>query len=243
MMALHAFLTPHEILTISPLVILPLYFAASYLHSRRSEKREKNRVAHLEALAAREELEFFPSGKDSLIQSLSHFRLFSIGRSKATKNVFYGRKNNAKFAIFDYSCNIRRARSSRTYVMTVMLLQDHAMNLPSFEVRPSSRLEKILQFPLRPSVELTSDPAFRRSFWVDGEDEKAVQRYVNLDVRRLLMDQTPRVSIEAGRHQLLIVSPRLPAAHIDRFLDIGLRTLQLFREAGAEEGSSNADAV
>jgi hypothetical protein len=209
------------------IVVVGLGIGAAFFLSRQYEKR---RTEKLRQVSMRIGLTFQPKGDKSLIEQLSHFNLFSQGRSKKIKNMFSGQQRHTQVAIFGYKYTTGSGKHTRTHQQTVMYCQASQLNLPGFALRPENIFHKVGKVFGYKDIDFTSHPTFSKKYLLRGDDEDSVRRVFEGHVLSYFENQ-PGVCAEGRGDQLIVYRPekRVKPEEIHTFIEDGFRVLEVFK--------------
>ncbi len=102
--------------------------------------------------------------------SLSSFELFSRGDSRDIRNVLHKTIDDLHITIFDYHFTIEGGKGSRTYKQTVFWARSSVLTLPSFTLRPESRLYGVAELFGTQDIDFETHPAFSKRFVLQGKE-------------------------------------------------------------------------
>jgi hypothetical protein len=191
---------------------------------------EKKRAEALRVLAGSIGLTFSAAVGGDLLSSLGDFQLFSQGRSRRVSNLMRGPTPDGELMIFDYRYTTGSGKSSYTWKQTVMLLKSDALAIPLFTLRPEGIFHKIGNVFGYDDIDFEIDPEFSDCYLLKGQDEAAVRRAFNGNVRTFFA-QRAKLCAEGAGGQLIIyrVGKRADADGIRALRDDGLALSNLFR--------------
>ncbi len=167
---------------------------------------EKKRTAAMDQAAQQLGLPFFPKGDMSLVEQLSHFKLFSKGRARKIKNMIHGDAGAVEVGIFDYQYTIGSGKNSSTHKQTVITFRDDHLTLPQFLLRPEGFFDKIGGMIGLQDIDFETHPVFSKSFVLQGESETQIREQFNPDVLTFF-EENQGWTVEAGLQHLTIFKP------------------------------------
>ena len=156
-----------------------------------------------------------------------NFHLFRQGDSKRIKNVMSGQRDGIAIRIFEYPNN--RTMIFYAQYATVLLLQSHKLDLPTFELRPKGLHHKIGGWFGQQGIHVDPHPAFSAMSLLQGADEQAIRALFTHDMLSYFAKNND-ICVVGWSHTLLVyragqcVSPHRMAS----FLEEGLRIFALF---------------
>ncbi|MBC8452449.1 MAG: hypothetical protein H8D65_01170 [Spirochaetes bacterium] len=206
------------------LVIIVIILLIRYFSNKRTEA--------LTAFAEFEHYKFSKNPDDTLLPSLSGFRLFSKGHAKKVSNVL--RKDSAEkdLTIFDYRYTTGGGKSSHTWNQTVILYQSNRLQLPSFTLRPENVFHKIGKSFGYEDIDFDTHPIFSKQYLLRGEDEMKVRK---LFTEKILsyFDEKKGFCVEGDGARLLFYrgGKKVPPQNIPLFQETGLEVFNLFKES------------
>jgi hypothetical protein len=116
--------------------IFALIFFLSYLYG-------KKRTENLNKYA---QMNGFTFTKDptnpTQIDFINDFKIFNIGRSRKTKNIIQGKKNQISLTIFDYRYTVGGGKNSHTYNQTIIKVKLNT-SVPNFYLGKENFFTKI----------------------------------------------------------------------------------------------------
>jgi hypothetical protein len=176
-------------------------FAATYfLKGRRAQK--------LESLAARLRFGFRREGSSEEKQLMAESSL-GIGIYNHVRNVIEPvPADDLNMKVFDYSYSFKNGRNLDTATQTVVHLRSPLLRLPSFLLRPRSRLAKLGQLlGVASEINLANAPVFNRMFLLRGESETAIRQLFTPAVIQHF-EQLTGVSVGGGGNALIVYRDR-----------------------------------
>jgi hypothetical protein len=177
-----------------------VYFAAAYfLRGRRAQK--------LESLAERLRFTFRREGSSEDKQLMAGSSL-GIGIYNHVRNVMEPVPvDGLTMKIFDYSYSFKTGQNLDTAIQTVTHLRSPTLRLPSFLLRPQSKLAKLGQFLGAPGIHLADAPGFNSMFLLRGESEATIrQLFTPAAIRHF--EQLPGISVGGGGDALIVYRDR-----------------------------------
>ncbi len=191
---------------------------------------DRKRREAMRAVAERMNLSFSAEDDESLRQRLSHFQLFSQGRSKKIRNVMRGRVADLDMAVFDYQYRTGGGNNSRTWRQTVLRFEVASMNLPAFSLRPEHLFHKLGQVFGYRDVDFTSHPTFSSKYLLRGSDESEIRRAFSDQLLTHLEGQRG-LSTEAAGGDLIYyrANRRVGPDNLGEFIKEGVQILAMLR--------------
>lgn len=136
---------------------------------------EKKRTEAMRNAAVQQGLPFFDKGDPSLINELSHFQLFSQGRSRKIKNIVHGNTAEGEVGIFDYQY-ASGGRNSTTFRQSVIYIQSAELNLPPFAMRPEDLFDRLGGYLGFQDIDFETHPNFSKIYLLKGQNEEATRQ-------------------------------------------------------------------
>ena len=216
-----------------PLAGILVYAAYDFCSARK-------RSADIKRWAEQRGFEFYPAAKDTFLDELHGFQLFSKGYIRKVKNHIVGEIEGIEFSIFDYEYTVlsKRAVDIRSSVQTVFLIRLSKLALPFFSLWPRSFYRKLagksgsreFSFEAREAC-FESDLPFSKNYLVYGNDECSVQGVFS---NKLLawLGEHPGLRMDGGDDRFIIYrsGKKIKAKAIPAFLDEGMRLEKLLQE-------------
>lgn len=193
-------------------------------------RSEKQRTEQFEQIAQDLGLPYFPKGDSSLQEGLSHFHLFSQGRSRKIRNMMHGESSGVQLAIFDYRYTVGGGNNSRTYKQSVVYFQSPALSLPQFAVRPEGFFHKVGGAFGYQDIDFESHPEFSKTYLLRGENESAIRECFDDDLLTFFETQS-KISVEGVGDQLMFYrsGKRIKPGEIQQFMQDGFHVFAQFR--------------
>jgi hypothetical protein len=197
--------------------------------------RGKKRTEALESTAKSLMFSFSKQPKDFLLPSLSHFKLFSKGRSKKILNVMNGSVRDVDVTIFDYHYTIGSGTRSNVHRQTVALFKSNELQLPYFTLQPESLFDNLFDkvgsvFGRQQDIDFDSHPAFSSRYRLQAPDEQACR---DVFTDRILDHYDKRIGLctEADADNLIFYrfNKNVLPDDIRSFLDEGFGIFNLFK--------------
>lgn len=194
------------------------------------QRAAKRRTEGLRAAAEAMNFTFSPKADRSTIDRLTHFHLFSQGRTKRISNVLRGAAGDLDVWVFDYAYTTGGGQHSRRWVQTVILFQSDEMRLPKFALRPENLFHKIGQVFGYRDIDFGSHPAFSKRYLVRGEDEDEIRSLFTTETLDFY-EADRKLSTEAAGGQLIHyrAAKTVRPQDIQAFITQGVRVLTLLR--------------
>ena len=168
-----------------------------------AKKRREDMMAAAETMG----LIFFPDGDSTLLNRLSHFKLFNQGRGKKMKNLIQGDSGEVKIAIFDYQYTTGSGKNSNTYHQSVVVLQSPDLVCPDFTMRPENMFDKIGSALGFQDIDFESHPNFSNSFVLQSSSETAIREYFTPTLIEFF-ESRPGICVEAQNGTLFFYRTR-----------------------------------
>jgi hypothetical protein len=213
-------------------------------------------------------LAFFPQGNEGLTAAWSHLDFLSHGDYRKVTNLLHGQVNyrgntggntggnTVTVAIFDYQYSMGRDKStnrspsnySNTFVQSVLLFYNPALNLPSFILRKEQWHHKLADWAGNVDINFPDFPGFSKRYRLFGEQPQAIEALFQSNVLKFY-ERESLCTDAAGPYVLLFPgegdahnsnrthlsggrtfteSRYLDVEEIKPYLDKGLRLLSLF---------------
>jgi hypothetical protein len=183
----------------------------------------------------------YAKGPDSNFpSSLSHFHLFSQGRSRRARHIMVKQIDEVKVTIFDYEYTTSGGKNSSTHKQTVALFESPRFQFPSFSLRPQGFMDQIAIKLGRRNIVLEDQPAFADAYLLQGQDVARVRALFSAPVAAFY-SRSMGLSAEGMGHQLVHYRQRqkVDAQHLDRFVRKGQKALDLL--VGEEDPLAGID--
>jgi hypothetical protein len=150
----------------------------------------KKRCQDMELVAKQLNLDFFPTGNDSIAPMLSNLEFFMYGERCNVRNLMHGQVrrngNPVTVAIFDYSYDICQRRSTEfsfndnsvsinntddteTFSQTVLVFYDELLNLPGFSLRPEHLWDKLANVIGYEDINFDRFPGFSKAYRLQSD--------------------------------------------------------------------------
>lgn len=197
----------------------------------------RRRSTAVKCWAEQKGLTFYPSEKNSLLEELSCFQLFSKGHIKKIKNLIKGESEGIDLSIFDYEYTVlSKSADMRSSVSTVFLARSK-MALPTFSLWPRNLYRKVagkqgtreFSFEGREAC-FQSDLPFSKNYLIYAKDESAL-RLVFSD--RLLgwLGEHAGLRVEGAYQFLIMYRPgkRVKVKAYPAFFDEGQAVVNMLR--------------
>jgi hypothetical protein len=142
---------------------------------------------------------------------LPPFKLFKLGMAPHFRNVLLGALDDAQVMLSDYQYSTASHKSNAVYRQTVCILQAPEMNLPHCYLR-RSRLgfDALGRLFGGQDINFDEDPAFSKTFVLQGESEDAVRAFFTPPVRAFFLDRaSTRLEFEARGDRFMFHYGRL----------------------------------
>lgn len=164
---------------------------------------------------------------------------FAQGRHRRWGPTIVGRIGGSAFTAFEYSYVTGGGNNNRRHRLAVISWELEGTTLPRFGLAPENALNRLAQRFGVQDFDFTDDPAFSRSYQLQGDDEAAVRRLFTA-VRRAYLTTPAPDGGQPGRHHLAGAGQRLlwwragrlpKVDQLDQFFAEGDRLRRLFLES------------
>ncbi len=199
---------------------------------------EYKRTQAWEQLAERPGFRFVGTDGE-LLPQCAHFRVFQSGRSQGIKNVVALEAPTVRVRIGDFSYDTGSGKNRTTHQQTVCVLQSDLLKIPRCYVRPERRFLDAIGSRLgMQDIDFDEDPEFSAAFVLQGDDEAAVRRQFDADVRGWFSERADRgVHFEAeGNTLILFHRKRIPPAQAPEEIDKALQIMKHLQQAAGRSG-------
>jgi len=178
-----------------------VYFVAAYFLKAR-------RAQDLESHAKRLGFDFRREGSSEDKQLMAGSAL-GIGIYNHVRNVVEPvPTDDLDMKVFDYSYSFKTGRNLDTATQTVVHLRSPLLQLPSFFLRPKSRLAKLGQgLGAAPDINLASAPEFNSMFQLRGENETVIRQLFTPAIIRHF-EQLPGISVGGSGAAVVVYRDR-----------------------------------
>jgi len=147
-----------------------------------------------------------------------NLHIFTQGRERTYRNILTGKPDGTSRAIIsDYLYTTGDGRSAQTCRQTVALLTFPKGDLPRFELRPVTTVDRIDAVFGYQDIDFEESPLFSRRYLLRGPDEAAIRALFDLNLRQYFKSH-PDWCVDgrgpwlaAYRHGRLIQPKALPA--------------------------------
>jgi hypothetical protein len=187
-------------------------------------KKERERREAMRQVAATMGFRFAEKqGADDVAPFVGELPLFQRGHSKKAPAVLTGETAGRPVTVLDWQFTVGGGKNSHTYQQTVVVFPEVG-GLPDFEAAPEHLLHRIGQVFGYQDIDIESDEAFSKAVLLRGNDEAAIRRVFNANVRGL-MRREAKLSIESrgGRLAIYRSGKRCEPAQVPAFLADALR--------------------
>ncbi len=167
-------------------------------------------------------------GKDPhLLGECGHFRVFQSGHTQSLRNMVALDAPAVQIRIGDFSYVTGSGKNRTTHYQTVCVLQSDTLQVPHCYVRPERRFWDAIGSRLgMQDIDFDEDPEFSAAFVLQGDDEEAVRRRFDANVRAWFSERAERgVHFEARDNTLVLfhrkrIRPEQAPEEIDQALQI-----------------------
>jgi len=193
---------------------------------------EKKRTEGMALSAEEFGLPFFPTGDPTLITELSHFKLFSQGRSRTIKNMIHGETAAVTVGIFDYRFVTGSGKNKATHVQSVISFQSSALNLPQFLVRPEHLFDKIGGVLGFKDIDFDTHPVFSKTYMLQGSDEEQIRNTFNSKVLDFF-ESMSGITVEGEGQRLVYFRSRrrIKPDEARKFMEEGFKVYAQFKSS------------
>jgi hypothetical protein len=188
------------------------------IKKERERREAMRRVASTMGFTYAEKL-----GAEDVAPIVGELPLFNRGHSKKAPSVLTGQTVGRAVTVLDWQFTVGGGKNSHTYQQTVVVFPEVG-GLPDFEAAPENFLHRIGQVFGYQDIDIESDEEFSKAVLLRGDDEAAIRRVFNANVRGL-MRQEAKLSIESrgGRLAIYRSGKRCEPAQVPAFLADALR--------------------
>lgn len=180
-----------------------------------------------QAVAQQTGLAFLPDAQ-GVRDRLSGFKICNLGHSRKAINSLVGQMHGFEVTLFDYRYTTGSGKNRRVHNQTLCAVRHPSLRLPHFFVRRQLKLWDALGKVFGgQDINFDEDPAFSRSFVLQGEDEAAVRRAFSDHARGYFSKfQASSLQFEALADTLLVnngkrIKPADGLAAIEQAISIG----------------------
>lgn len=191
--------------------------------------QEQERQKQLRAVAHRQGYRFSAAADPALLAALSHFHLFSQGRSRKISNLLQKEVEDIAVSIFDYRFTTGGGEHSHTHRQTVALFRAEQLRLPGFTLRPEGVLDKLGSFVGYQDIDFEAHLEFSDTYLLRGVDEARI-RETFTDTVLAYYAGRGGLCTEGNGQQIIYyrASQQVAPESIARFLGQGLEVVKLF---------------
>jgi len=191
---------------------------------------EKKRTEAMTQAANDLGLPFFPTGDPSLINELSHFKLFSQGRSRTISNMIHGDTAAVTVGIFDYKYVTGSGKNRTTHVQTVISFESSALDLPQFLVRPEHLFDKIGGVLGFKDIDFETHPAFSKSYMLQGSEEERIRETFTPELLSFF-ETMSGITVEGAGNRLVYFRSRkrMKPQETRKFMEEGFKIYAQFK--------------
>jgi hypothetical protein len=193
--------------------------------------QEKRRKEEMQAIADLLGYSYSEGPNSSLPVSLSHFHLFSQGRSRRARHIMVKKVDDVTVTVFDYEYTTSSGKNSSKHKQTVALFESPRFQFPSFSLRPRRFWDDIADKLGRQSIVIEGHPAFADAYLLQGQHVARIRALFSAPVVSFY-SRSMGLSAEGMGRQLVHYRQRekVDAQHIDRFVREGQKALELLVE-------------
>lgn len=139
------------------------------------QRKEKERRAAREAMAARLGWTWRGSVPFETVPDLDRFELFTQGRRRTISNLMTSPAGDPRAVVFDYSYTTGGGNSQSRHHQTVLYAVSDALALPTFSVRPQRFVHAIAKVFGYQDIDIEERPVLSDMFVIRGDDEMRVR--------------------------------------------------------------------
>jgi len=152
----------------------------------------------------------FLGNNNNVLSRCGGMKLFSRGRSRRFLNAICGDAGDTNITLGDYRFRTGSGKNSNTRVYTLCVLQSNQLNVTGCYLRPQiAFFDSIGAMLGGQDIDFEEDHAFSRAFVLQGEDEEAIRKLFNSEVRRWFVDRKDRhLQFEARNNTLVFHTGR-----------------------------------
>ena len=184
-------------------------------------------------------LSFAPKIRDSTREKFGGFYLLSFAEEfpgplsilfGGKRNEIWGTLGDGELSVFDFSYGGGGAgHTSRgtVYKQTVFSIEDSRLELPYFIMQPEHWSDKLGQLISSSDIDFLNRPDFSSTYFLRGEDERAVRRFFSSDILRYF-ERNTGLSVE-GSGNLLLIYQRSKRCEPDEFGDFIAACEKIYR--------------
>ena len=162
----------------------------------------KKRTAQLALLARGMGFTFTERGTPDDLAEWSSFQLSKKASHRTIRNLMRGDCEGVAVAVFDY----HSGAGQETVEQTVFTVRTAKLDLPRFELRPESVLDRLGELFGMKDVDFDEYPEFSRRFLLRGSDEVALRALFRSEVIRFF-EQHEGLSVEGDGQALICYRP------------------------------------
>ena len=145
----------------------------------------------------------FSENRDELIDRISNFRLFKLGRAKRVRNVLSGDAGDVSISIFDYQYTTGTGKHKRTPRQTIILLESANINAPDFSMRAQGFFDKFGKVLGFQDIDFETHPTFSKMFVLQGPEETLVRNFFSPELLQFF-ETMPNSSVEGQQGKIII---------------------------------------
>jgi hypothetical protein len=135
------------------------------------------------------------------------FELFRSGREHVPANVLRGAFGGHPMTVFDYAYSVGSGKNRSTVQQTVVHIEDPALDLPTFAVRPENVAHKLFSALGYQDIDLAHRPAFSKACVLRGPDEAAIRaRFTDPVID--LFEANRGLCVQGGGPHLIVLRER-----------------------------------
>jgi hypothetical protein len=154
--------------------------------------QQKKRTEAWQRVAGELHIEFLGNNND-VLNRCGGMKLFSRGRSRRFLNAICGDAGDTKIILGDYRFRTGSGKNSSTHVYTVCVLQSAQLNVTGCYLRPQiSFFDAIGAMLGGQDINFADDETFSRAYVLQGEDEEAIRKLFDTEVRAWFVERSQR---------------------------------------------------
>lgn len=194
-----------------------------------SNRNEQKRSEAWKAVATRPGMQFLGEG-NSVLSRFGQLKIFQTGRNQRVWNVLAVESGQIQIAVGDFRFITGSGKNSHTHNQTICALESDRFNVPHCRLRPEAKwLDALGSLFGGQDIDFSEDPQFSAAFVLQGEDEPAVRRLFNAEVRAWFAERAGRGFVfEARGHKLVFhLGKRIPPDEAPALMDQALQIMKL----------------
>ncbi len=231
----------HILASSPPTWLWPLFvgsLVAAVLVLAISRRRERRRTEALSQAASQHGLSFEGESASLATAESGAIHLFNIGHHRQSRNVMRGTSGGMDLVLFDYRYVTGSGKSQSTHEQTVAAFRVPGANLPGFELRHETMVEKIASVFGYQDIDFPDHAEFSRRYLLRGKDENAVRAAFSpalIDFFEQLAAGEKWWGVEGAGDSLVVFQPakRAKPEELTQFIQETTIVASQFRQTGA----------